>query len=112
MPVTTRQANGITVLDVSGPITADGSGGQVHSAVQQAVQAGTKNILLHLGGVAMVDSSGIGECIASLASVTNKGGTLKMAAVPPKVQDVLNVTKLNNVIETHDTEDAAVASFK
>jgi len=112
MPVTTRQTNGVTILDVSGAVTAGEGSGQLHGAVNNALKGGATQILMNWNGCTHVDSSGIGEFIASHASVTNKGGTLKLAALPPKVQTALNVTKLNNVVETHDTEDAGVASFK
>ena len=112
MPVTTRQANGVTILNVSGAVTAGEGSGQLHGAVKNALKGGATQILMNWQGSTILDSSGIGECIASHASVTNKGGTLKMAALPPKVQTALNVTKLNNVCETYDTEDQAVASFK
>jgi anti-sigma B factor antagonist len=111
MPVTTRQTNGVTILDVSGKVTAGEGSGQVRSAVNTALSGGATKILLNIKDTTTLDSSGIGEFMSSYASVTGKGGTLKLASPPPKVQDTLNVTKLNNVIETHDTEDEAVKSF-
>lgn len=111
MPVTTRQTNGVTILDVSGPITAGEGAGQLHSAVNNALNAGATSVLLNWADTTTIDSTGVGEFISSYASVTNKGGTLKSASLPPKVQDVLNITKLNNVVEVYPTEDEAVKSF-
>ena len=61
--------------------------------------------------VTTIDSSGIGELVGSFTTVTNRGGTLKLLHLPPKVTDLLQVTQLITVFEVHEKEADAVASF-
>jgi anti-sigma B factor antagonist len=61
--------------------------------------------------VSYVDSSGIGELVSSYTTTNNNGGQLKLLNLTKKIQDLLMITKLLTVFETHDNEEAAVASF-
>ncbi|WP_395675376.1 STAS domain-containing protein [Inquilinus sp.] len=111
MPVTTRQSNGVTILDVAGKVTIDIGAVQLREAVQGALNGGAKNILLNVKDMTTVDSSGIGEFISSYTGATNRGGALKLLSVPPKLYDTLVITQLLTVFEIYDNEDEAVASF-
>ena len=58
-----------------------------------------------------MDSSGVGELVAAYTSTTNKGGQLRLLDLSPKVAQVLQVTRLAGILESYETEEAAVASF-
>ena len=107
-----RQSGGVTILDLAGKITIGEGSVQLREEVRKLLEAGTKNILLNLGDVAYVDSSGIGELVSSYTTTSNQGGHLKLLNLTKKIQDLLMITKLLTVFETFDNEDAAVASFK
>ena len=77
-----------------------------------AVDAGAQNILINLGEVTTIDSSGIGELVAAYTTVTNRGGNLKLLNLPPKVQDILQITQLFTVFDVLDSEEEAIASFE
>ena len=62
-------------------------------------------------GVTTIDSSGVGELVSAFTTVTNRGGKLKLVNLPPKVNDILQITQLITVFEVYDTEDEALASF-
>jgi anti-sigma B factor antagonist len=106
-----RQADGVTILDLSGKITIGEGSVQLREAVRRLLDEGKKKILLNLGDVSYVDSSGIGELVSSYSTTTNNGGQLKLLNLTKKIQDLLMITKLLTVFETHDNEEAAVASF-
>jgi anti-sigma B factor antagonist len=72
---------------------------------------GNKKILLNLGDVTYIDSSGIGEMVSAFTSVTNAGGQLKLLNLTKRVKDLLQITKLYTVFEVFDDEAAAVRSF-
>jgi anti-sigma B factor antagonist len=107
-----RQAGDVTILDLSGKITIGEGSVQLREAVRRLLDEGKKKILLNLGDVSYVDSSGIGELVSSYTTTNNNGGQLKLLNLTKKIQDLLMITKLLTVFETHDTEEAAVASFK
>jgi anti-sigma B factor antagonist len=111
MNITSRQVGGVTILEPKGKITIGIGDVALRNAVQEAVAAGARNILIDLSGVTTIDSSGIGELVATYTTVTNRGGKLKLLHLPPKVQDIMQVTQLITVFEVFDDEDEAIASF-
>jgi anti-sigma B factor antagonist len=70
-----------------------------------------KKILLNLGDVSYIDSSGIGELVSGFTTVTNQGGQLKLLNLTKRVKDLLQITKLYTVFDVHDDEAGAVRSF-
>ncbi len=68
--------------------------------------------MLNLAEVNYVDSAGLGALVSAYTTVTREGGTLKLANVTRKLQDLLSITKLLTVFETFDSEDEAVRSYK
>jgi anti-sigma B factor antagonist len=107
-----RQSGEVTVLDLSGKVTIGEGSVQLREAVRKLLDDGKKKILLNLGDVAYVDSSGIGELVSSYTTTNNQGGQLKLLNLTKKIQDLLMITKLLTVFETFDNEAAAIASFK
>ncbi len=111
MKIETRTANGVTILDVSGKITLAEGSVDIRKSVRALLDAGRTNILLNLGDVKYIDSSGIGELVSSFTTVTNKGGKLKLLNLTLKIRELLAITKLLTVFESFDDEDEAVQSF-
>src|ERR1700742_5190323 len=109
--VSTRQVDGVTILDLSGRITLGEGSVTLRDAVRDLVAKGDKNILLNLGDVSYIDSSGIGELVSAFTSVKNNGGELKLLNLTKKVQDLLQITKLYTVFDVKDDETHAVGSF-
>jgi anti-sigma B factor antagonist len=111
MKLKTRQVDGVTILDCSGRITLGEGSVQLRDAVRDLLAKGSKNILLNLGEVTYIDSSGIGELVSAFTTVKNQGGELKLLNLTKKVHDLLQITKLYTVFDVKDDESSAVASF-
>ena len=111
MKLARRIVNGIAVIDVAGRMTGLDTPGQLKEQVIAALVAGEKSIVLNLSQLSFVDSSFIGELVSCVIAVTRAGGTLKLACVVRRVQELLFITRLATIIESHDSEQAAVASF-
>ncbi len=111
MKMTTRQIDGITILDLSGRIVLGEGSVQLRDAVKELLAKGQKNILLNLGDVNYIDSSGIGELVSAFTTVRNQGGDLKLLNLTKKVHDLLQITKLYTVFDVKDDEATAIASF-
>ena len=107
-----RQNGDVTILDLSGKITIGEGSVQLREAVRRMLDEGRKKILLNLGDVSYVDSSGIGELVSSYTTTGNNGGQLKLLNQTKKIHDLLTITKLVTVFETHDDEGTAISSFK
>jgi len=109
--INTRQNGDVCILDVSGKITLGDGSVVIRDSVRKLTADGTKKIVLNLGNVTYIDSSGIGELVSAFTSVSNAGGTLKLLNLTKRVQDLLQITKLYTVFEVFEDESAAVASF-
>ena len=109
---TTRQVDGVTILDLSGRITLGEGSVQLRDAVRDLLGKGQKHILLNLGDVTYIDSSGIGELVSAFTTAKNQGGELKLLNLTRKVHDLLQITKLYTVFDVKDDEAAAVKAFK
>ena len=111
MKTSTRQVDGVTIVDLSGRITLGEGSVVLRDTVKELLSKGNKKILLNLGDVNYIDSSGIGELVSAFTTVTNQGGQLKLLSLNKRIQDLLQITKLYTVFECHDDEAAAIRSF-
>ena len=111
MKSSTRQVDGVTIVDLSGRITLGEGSIVLRDTVRDLIGKGNKKILLNLGDVNYIDSSGIGELVSAFTTVRNQGGELKLLNLTKKVHDLLQITKLYTVFDVKDDETAAVRSF-
>ena len=111
MKSTTRQVDGVTIVDLSGRITLGEGSTMLRDIVRDMIAKGQKKILLNLGDVTYIDSSGIGELVSAFTTVRNGGGELKLLNLTKKVHDLLQITKLYTVFDIKDDEAAAIQSF-
>ena len=107
-----RQAGNVAILAFAGRIKLGEGAVVVRDAIKGAVERGHKNILLDLGGVQMIDSSGLGEISAAYITVARLGGALKLLNTQPKVNTLLEITRLYTVLVTFEDEAKALASFQ
>jgi anti-sigma B factor antagonist len=112
MKANNRQVSGVAVVDMSGRITLGEGSVILRDAVKDLLSKGHKKILLNLGDVTYIDSSGIGELVSAFTSVRNQGGELKLLNLTKKVHDLLQITKLYTVFDVKDDEAVAIQSFK
>src|SRR5256714_8268744 len=111
MKASTRQVVGITVVDLSGRITLGEGSVVLRDTVRDLLAKGEKRLLLNLGDVTYIDSSGIGELVSAFTTVRNQGGELKLLNLTKKVHDLLQITKLYTVFDVKDDEATAVKAF-
>jgi anti-sigma B factor antagonist len=111
MKASTRQVDGITIVDLSGRITLGEGSVVLRDTIKDLLSKGQKKILLNLGDVSYIDSSGIGELVSAFTSVRNQGGELKLLHLTKKVHDLLQITKLYTVFDVKDDEAGAIAAF-
>ena len=109
--LSTRQVGDVSVVDVAGRITLGEGSSALRESLRDMVGKNQKKILLNLGDVSYIDSSGIGELVSGFTSVTNSGGQLKLLNLNKRVKDLLQITKLYTVFDVHDDEAGAIRSF-
>jgi len=106
-----REVDGVTVVDMSGRITLGEGSVVLRDTIRDLIGKGQKKILLNLGDVTYIDSSGIGELVSAFTAVRREGGELKLLNLTKKVHDLLQITKLYTVFDIKDDEAAAIKSF-
>jgi len=111
MKISTRTVASVTVVDLQGKLTLGEDTELFRNEIRGLIQSGLKQILLNMGNVAYIDSSGVGELVRAYASATSQGGQLKLLNLTKKLHDLLTVTKLLTVFEAHDNEKQAIESF-
>jgi anti-sigma B factor antagonist len=109
--MTTRQVGDVTVIDAAGRITLGEGASTFRDTIRGLSSSGHKKLLLNLGEVSYIDSSGIGEMVSGFTTVSNAGGTMKLLNLTKRVKDLLQITKLYTVFDVHDDEAGAIRSF-
>ena len=109
--ISERQAGDVTILDLDGKVTIGEGSVALRNAIRRLLGEGKGKILLNLGGVGYIDSSGIGELVSSFTAVNKEGGTLKLLNLTQKIQDLLAITKLLTVFDVFENEGEALSSF-
>jgi anti-sigma B factor antagonist len=112
LTIASRVVDGVVVLDLSGRITLGEGSVQLREAIRGLIAKGDKNILLNLGDVNYIDSSGLGELVSAFTTAKNQQADVKLLNLTKKVHDLLQLTKLYTVFDIKDDEASAIASFK
>lgn len=111
LKINARESGGVVILDLDGRITLGEEAAALRDALREKIDGGHKNILLNLADVSYIDSSGLGQLVGSFATVTSRGGNLKLLNLQKRLHELMQVTKLITVFDVYDTEAAALRSF-
>ena len=112
LAIASREVDGVNVLDLSGRITLGEGSVQLRDAIRDLIGQGQRRILLDLGDVNYIDSSGLGELVSAYTTAKNQGANLKLLKLTKKVHDLLQLTKLYTVFDIYDDEASAIGSYK
>src|SRR5437870_389103 len=112
MNVDVRKADDVVIVDLSGKIVA-GLGGQevLRDVINELLAENWKKILLNLSEVPGMDSSGIGELVASMKIADRFGAKLKLLNLHERVRQSLHLSQLLPIFEVFDHEKDALKSF-
>ncbi len=111
MKASTRQMDNITIVTLSGRITLGEPSAALRQTIGELVGKGNKKILLNLGEVTYIDSSGIGGLVSAFNMARGQGGELKLVNLTQKVHDLLRMTKLDTLFDIKEDEATAIAAF-
>lgn len=110
LSLTSRKGANATVVDLKGRIVFGQECDVLRSEVKGLLNSSPR-VILNLKDVEYVDSGGVGTLVGLYTSAKAAGGDLKLAAANPKVQHVLEITKIVTVLGTYSTEEKAVAAL-
>jgi anti-sigma B factor antagonist len=106
----TRAVGRVTIVRCSGRIVAGGESVALREHVSELL-LDRRSIVLHLGEVAFIDSSGLGTMVRTLSITRKAHGELKLCNVPEHVRKILEMTNLTKLFEAHESEEKAIAAF-
>ena len=107
-----RLIGSVTVLDLAGRLTMAQAAPHLKDKINSLVSQQRTEIVVNLRNVPYIDSGGLGQLVASFASVRKAGGALKLLNVGSRNNDLLSITRLVMVFESFESEAEAVQSFQ
>ena len=111
LTVSERYRQDVVIVDLAGKVTTGEPIVQIKQVTRRLIADGVRRVILNLEKVTYTDSSGMGEIIACYSILREHEGMLKLVQVPPRVLELLRITKLDTVVEIFETEDEGVDSF-
>ncbi len=100
----------VLILRICGRFTA-GSDAEYQRAKDEIQNAGRRKVLLDLGEVPNVDSTGLAYLVGLYQAVRACGGRMVLSQVAPRLSEVLQLTRLNRVFPMFPTEDEGLAAL-
>lgn len=111
MSFKTTENYGSVVIEFKGNVMGGPDAVSLNEKLHELIEAGKTNVVVNLGKVKFMNSSGLGMLIGALTTMRKSGGDLRIANATDKIQSLLVVTKLITVFKHYDSVDKAVASY-
>ena len=111
MKIKEKIENHVAVLSLSGKMMGGPETTALHDHIRGLMKDGISKVVIDLGGVKWINSSGLGVLMAAMTTLKNVEGQMKLANVTEKVESLLMITQLIRIFETFDSVDRAVASM-
>jgi anti-sigma B factor antagonist len=111
LKITNQEIDGVAVLTLDGRIVLGEETNALREKVKGLLGEGKKNILLNLGKVTLVDSSGLGALVAAYSSAKSGGASLRLCNLGSRSNELLQITKLYTVFEVSETEADALRAM-
>jgi anti-sigma B factor antagonist len=106
-----RSIGDVVAIECSGRIVEGAEATDLERRVRE-LQVVHRDFVLDLNGVAFVDSAGLGLLVRLLARLRRSSGDLKLCRVAPNIERSLSVSRLNSVLATYESIDAALEAFR
>jgi len=111
MKLNYHEDKGAVIIEPKGKIMGGPESTELHDLLHELIEQGKKNVVIDLGKVDWMNSTGLGLLISGLTTLRKAGGELKLANVTDKIQSLLTITKLITIFKSYDSVDEAVGSF-
>ena len=111
MDISVRKYGSVHVIELRGDLKIGEPVDGFRQAIEQLFDAGEHQIVVDVGAVPMIDSSGIGVLVRSLTSAKQRGGALKLVKPSKLAVQTLKIVGLINLFEVYDDQAPAVDSF-
>jgi anti-sigma B factor antagonist len=107
-----RQIGTVIMLDFALPAQITAGSPEFDELSRSVLQRSDTKVLIDLSRVSRIDSAGLGLLMSCYSHVLHRQGNLKLLHPPKKVQNLLEITKMNSILEAYENERDALASFE
>jgi anti-sigma B factor antagonist len=104
-------APAVRILELRGKLLMGNDSRQVEGAVLEWIKAGVNSVILDLGGLEMIDSTGVGIIVMCHARLEKSGGSLRIAGAKGIIQEILHMTHVNRIVKLFPTAEEAGKNF-
>jgi anti-sigma B factor antagonist len=111
LKITTKVVEGVTIAEVHGRVVLGDEASHLREFVKDLLTK-TDKVILNLRNVSFIDSGGLGVLVSIHTTAQHKATPVKLSQLTPKVDTLLQVTKLLTVFDVYTTDEEAIASFK
>jgi anti-sigma B factor antagonist len=111
MQIKEKMHGDIAVISLKGKLMGGPETLAIHEKVKELTGKKINKVVIDLGSVKWMNSSGLGALMGAMTTLRNAGGELKLTNVTEKVQSLFMITKLITIFETFDEVEQAVSSF-
>jgi len=112
MKIKSREADGITILDISGEMYGGPDNMELVNTVTELAKDKKLDLLVNLSKVKWISSTGLGILVSARSRFSKEGGVIKLCQPNERVLGILQVTRLNLIFDVYPNEDEALKSFK
>ena len=112
MAIKEEMKAGVSILEIKGKLMGGPETAEIHTRVKELAENGVKKVVIDLGKVTWMNSTGLGALMSSLTTMRNAEGDLKIARATDKVKSLFMVTKLITIFDSYDSVEDALAAYK
>ena len=111
LKLSTREVQGVTVVEAVGRIVLGEETNTLREQVKEMLANGKKKIVLNLGQIDFIDSSGLGALVGLYSTAGAQGAQIRLSNITKRFHELLQITKLLTVFDVYQNEELAVSSF-
>ena len=112
MKINEENKGTVKVIRLSGKVISGPDLMEVKTAFESAVNNDYRRILVDLGNVSWMDSSGLGVLVSGHTTVSRAGGRMVILNATKKIHELFIITKLITVFDTFNDETEALAALE
>ena len=109
--IAVRHAAGIAIFDLTGQLIAGPEANELRQALSRAYDHGSRWMLLNCAGLSSIDSGGVGDLVEACATIIRRDGMVRLLSPTPKLNHLLQLTRLDSLFEIDHDESVALSHF-
>ncbi len=111
MGIVQKENGHVLVIELEGELMGGPESDEFRTIIDDAMKSQKSQVVLDMGKVNWMNSSGLGMLMNALTNLRSSGGDLKLANMSERTRRPIQITRLDSVFEEYDTVEAAVKTY-